>query len=262
MFDLLASWKVLAIAVVLLFITASVWEYYYTPISVETVANNYWAGYVATTSIPGSVSNVSASWTVPMVNCTQTRSASVLVWVGIDGWNENYNTVEQIGTRADCSGESPSYVAWYEFWRYQPNTITISNVTLHPSDKILAWVSGLYYTKTFVMRLEDQTDGQASLIHGNYTLAQLATAEWVVEAPGPVVGEKQSLANFTPAIFKDIRATIGGRSSSPTSFVDDKSVNLMALIYTCSDGFSKATPSQLEQLSDSFTVTWSAGGSC
>ena len=65
----------------------------------STSAN--WSGYAAT---GGGFTSVAADWTEPGVTCgSQTSYASF--WIGLDG--DGSNTVEQIGTEADCSGGRP-----------------------------------------------------------------------------------------------------------------------------------------------------------
>jgi hypothetical protein len=78
-----------------------------------------WSGY-AVTGPNGSVTDVKASWKVPLVTCpTNTANGSggyAAFWVGIDGWSSS--TVEQIGTDSDCVSLSgapytPTYYAWF-----------------------------------------------------------------------------------------------------------------------------------------------------
>jgi Peptidase A4 family len=59
------------------------------------------------------VQDVSGSWTVPSVTCDSGTEYSSF-WVGIDGFNSN--TIEQMGTDADCHSGSPAYYAWFELY--------------------------------------------------------------------------------------------------------------------------------------------------
>ncbi len=73
--------------------------------------NDIWTGYAVTGS---DFTQVHGSWIVAAVNCSETPNSDSSEWVGIDGWNSN--TVEQIGTDADCNYSTPSYYVWYEFY--------------------------------------------------------------------------------------------------------------------------------------------------
>jgi hypothetical protein len=101
----------------------------YDPLNHVTVSyNDAWTGYAVTGS---DFTYVQGSWTVTAVDCTKTPNTDSSEWVGIDGWSSN--TVEQVGTDADCNGKNPFYYVWYEF--YPLNTVVISDVSIAPGDK-------------------------------------------------------------------------------------------------------------------------------
>ena len=238
-------------------------QYYYTPIGASTSYSAAWAGYVVT-GTRGSVSNVSASWMVPSLNCSGRPDSCVLVWVGIVGQMEIpgiNETVEQIGTRGNCSGGHPSYFAWYEFWPLQNNTIQISNVTVRAGDTIAAWVSGSNSSKDFQMWIGDTDTQTSTFIHGNYSRALLLTADWIAEAPGYPDGTKLIMANFTNAEFENPMATVNGKSSQLLSFVEGSEAG--RLVYVCPDDtLVKAQPNGFERVSNSFAIQWLPRGDC
>ena len=53
--------------------------------------------------------------------------------MGLDG--DGTNTVEQIGTDADCSSGKPVYYAWYEMYPKFPVNLSL---TINPGDTISA----------------------------------------------------------------------------------------------------------------------------
>jgi hypothetical protein len=80
-----------------------------------SASSSNWAGYAAA-GAAGRFTSVSASWTQPTATCS-TGSQYAAFWVGLDGYTSQ--TVEQIGTEADCSGPNPAtpqYYTWYEVY--------------------------------------------------------------------------------------------------------------------------------------------------
>ncbi|MHB1557993.1 MAG: G1 family glutamic endopeptidase, partial [Isosphaeraceae bacterium] len=84
------------------------------------VLSGNWSGYVAAPNLsspqPGSVTDVSANWTVPTVTGSHKQTAYSAVWVGIDGYFGSSQTVEQVGTAQDIVHGRASYYAWWEMW--------------------------------------------------------------------------------------------------------------------------------------------------
>ena len=61
-----------------------------------------WAGYVATARHgPSKFSSVSGAWVVPAASCTGGHEAYSAVWVGVGGFRENAEGLEQLGTGAE-----------------------------------------------------------------------------------------------------------------------------------------------------------------
>ena len=111
-----------------------------------------WSGYAVTGS---GFTNAKGSWTVPSVNCSATPNTYSSFWVGIDGWTSS--TVEQTGTDSDCSGTTPSYYAWYEF--YPKGSYLISSVPVAPGNKMSAEV--VYSGNEFTATITNVTTGNS-----------------------------------------------------------------------------------------------------
>src|SRR5271156_2413075 len=69
----------------------------------DTMSSN-WAGYAVTgtSKSPVRFRTVSAHWVQPSVPCTSGQSYSGF-WVGLGGYRQSSQALEQIGTDADCS---------------------------------------------------------------------------------------------------------------------------------------------------------------
>jgi hypothetical protein len=252
---------VIVTVIAVLLVVISLATYYYEPIPTQQYSAHTWAGYVVEAP-QGSVDNVTGSWIIPSVRCNAGSESHVLFWVGIDGWNTPNETVEQIGTRSDCSNGSPNYYAWYEFWPLQPNTMRIYNITLRPGDSIRASVSGNPTTKSFAMIITDLATGNSSHVKGEYQSARLATAEWIVEAPNFLNGTRFIMADFSSVRFYSTILMAQGQTRSLNSLSGKGPVNATELTYACSDGTLKAQPSTIIRADDAFSVTWVRGGDC
>ena len=159
---------------------------------VQDTSSQNWEGYVIAGST-GSVQNVTGSWFVPSVVCSQTPSSVSASWIGIDGWSSS--TVEQIGTVSECSGTSASYYSWYEFYP-QEYMVSISGHT-QAGDTINAQVStsdGIYY-----LSMCDSTQNWCYQTRGTVNGgATDNSAEWITEAFSSCNPscQEQPLANF------------------------------------------------------------------
>ncbi len=210
-----------------------------------------WGGY-AVTGGAGSVTDVKGSWIVPAVTCTSGNQYSSF-WVGIDGYSSN--SVEQTGTDSDCSGATPVYSAWYE---YYPKYPVYSRMAIHPGDVMFAEVK---YTgrSSFTTTLTDVTTGKSFSSTGKVPSAARSSAEWIMEAP--YSGGVLPLANFGAVSFgQDYTgraptgvATIGSATGAIGSF-PAASVQQIAMAYT--NGTVKASPSVLTTDGTSFVGTW------
>jgi hypothetical protein len=223
-----------------------------------------WSGYAATSPTP--FTDVKGSWTQPAANCSSTTgppthgpgnrkgnghgnggggkssSSYASFWVGLDGYSSN--TVEQTGTDADCSGSTPVYYGWYEFYPAFPVNFS-DPVAAGDAMSAEVAVSG----STVTITLHDATRGwteHASQASNGYALS---SAEWIAEAPSS--GKVLPLANFGTVTFTGASATGGGTAGSISHFAYDP------ITMATSTGQTKAVPSGLSAGGGSFSVTWS-----
>jgi hypothetical protein len=188
----------------------------------EALALN-WAGYAdATTAQPvsscgsgdgcGSVSYVSANWTIPAVTCPappyRNEDQFVVDWIGVDGFNNS--TVEQTGTASYCFEGTPQYYNWYEM--YPSNTVVLGPASCvnnnigcpQPGDRISASIAvqpGTSGNDNYTITLNDLSSPANS---GTTTQACATSvcfdnsAEWIVERPAFAPG---GFVLFTPLSF-------------------------------------------------------------
>src|SRR5439155_17097705 len=82
-----------------------------TPGEATTVRSRNWAGYVVARD-GVRITEVRGSWVQPAIRCTGARLQYSSFWIGIDG--SANDTLEQLGTEADCKSGRASYGAWWE----------------------------------------------------------------------------------------------------------------------------------------------------
>jgi hypothetical protein len=149
-----------------------------------------WSGYVSTFHHEQAFRSVSGMWVVPQVSCTdgQGTAAGVqvghqetasAVWVGLGGFLETAESLEQVGTQQSCnrSGE-PIYEAWYEILPAAPILIRIP---VEADDKVSA--STIVTGDTVTMRFNNLTTGQHYTKRRHVRVTDVSSAEWIVEAP-------------------------------------------------------------------------------
>jgi hypothetical protein len=191
-----------------------------------------WAGYSAT---GGTFTKVSATWKQPTATCTAATAYSSF-WVGLDG--DGTNTVEQIGTDADCSGGKPVYYAWYEMYPKFPVNLSL---TIRPGDTLSASVT-TDGSGSFTLTIRDTTSGRSFTTVQKLRRARLGSAEVIAEAPSS--GSVLPLANFGSVGFS--AATVNGQPIG--NFHPDR-INMV------SGSTTKATTSALSN-GTAFSVTW------
>jgi Peptidase A4 family len=191
-----------------------------------------WAGYSAT---GGSFTSVSATWKQPAATCSAATAYSSF-WVGLDG--DGTNTVEQIGTDADCSGGKPVYYAWYEMYPKFPVNLSL---TIRAGDTLSASVT-TDGRGSFMLIIRDTTNGGSFTTTQRMKHAKLASAEVIAEAPSS--GGVLPLADFGSVGFS--AATVNGQPIG--SFNPDR-------IDMVSGTTTKATTSALSN-GTAFSVTW------
>jgi hypothetical protein len=135
------------------------------------VYSNNWSGAAATGD---TFRYVTASYSVPSVNCATTPSAFAYQWVGLDGFNSS--SVEQDGVAGYCSNGSPTYFAWSEM--YPANVVV--QFYLNPGDAIK---SNVYYSGSgnYTLSLKDLTSGQSFSQSATCTTCLRNSAEVITE---------------------------------------------------------------------------------
>ncbi len=235
-----------------------------------------WAGYVATgigstpsTASPSmSYTDVTGQWVQPRATCTRGTATSVAIWVGLGGYSESSQELEQIGSSADCSvGGKPSYYIWYEL---VPADSVNLKVRIRPGDTI---ASSVVVNGTDVLvQATDRTRGVRFTRHLTMASPDLSSADWIAEAPSQCSASgycpQLALTNFHSVSFTRSYAvgnTQNGTISSPswTSTELDLVPRAHRFYGDPNDpsslaGGAGAMPSALSTDGSGFTVTWSA----
>ncbi len=210
-----------------------------------------WSGYVVTGS---AFTSAKASWHVPEVDCSKTPNTYSAFWVGFDGWTNG--TVEQNGTDSDCSGTTPQYFAWYEFFPAGP--VLIADVPVSPGDVMSAEVS--YNGSEFTLYIKNETTGMSHTRTKAVPGAQRSSAEWIAEAPES--GGILPLADFGKANFGEDKTGIGGTNyatdSSTSGPISAFGSNIEEVTMVSSKNVVEAVPTSLTSDGTSFTVAWKA----
>ena len=217
-----------------------------------SVTSENWSGFAVT----GSAFTVAkGSWTIPTVNCTKTPSTYSSFWVGIDGYSSS--TVEQTGTDSDCSGSSPRYYAWYEF--YPAGSILISGVPVSPGNKMSASVT--YSGSEFTIKITNVTTGKTFSKSSRVSGAQRTSAEWIAEAPCCTrSGGILPLADFgTVDLGSDYTGVSGTNDATDGAIsgpISEFGSSVFSITMVSSGGANEAVPSALSADGTSFDVVW------
>ena len=229
-------------------------------------ATTNWAGYVATGG--GPYTSVTATWTVPNVSCPASASDGYSSqWIGIDGAVSD--TVEQIGTYADCGGANAttaSYGAWYEMLGDQAvnggaqvNLTPGSAYPVAAGDSMSATVSYDGISSVWTLTINDSTRPwlNPSTTHITWSAPEDASAEWIAERPELCNGagcSLASLADFGTTTFTNASAVANGTTGSIAA-LDGVPAEM---VRSDTDSTLLAEPSPLSA-GDVFTVAWFAG---
>lgn len=235
-----------------------------------------WAGYVATgigsTSTTASASmsytDVTGQWVQPKARCTPGVASSVAIWVGLGGYSESSQELEQTGTSADCSaGGETSYYIWYEL---VPADSVNLKVKIRPGDMI---ASAVVVNGTDVLvQVTDRTRRVRFTKHLSMASPDLSSAEWITEAPSQCGSSsfcpQLSLTNFGSVTFTRSFAIgngLNGTISSPNWMSTELQLVPRAHRFygdpndpTSLAGGAGATPTALVPDGSGFTVAWSA----
>ncbi len=176
-----------------------------------------WSGYAAIATdetVPTSFTDVTGTWVQPKATCTIGRASSSAFWVGIGGYDESSNSLQQLGTGIDCSGNTttPSYYAWWEL--VPASAQQIKTLKIFPGDTITAAVLVNGQKITFSLRNVTRKTRFSKVLTTAQTI-DTGSAEWVAEAPSECgsVGRCRvvPLTNFGTVTFTNAAVIANGQ---------------------------------------------------
>jgi len=186
------------------------------PTAVSDVSSN-WSGYTVTgagsTAITAATTmtftDVTGTWVQPAATCVPGDTNSAAMWVGLGGYSETSQALEQTGTEVDCSAAGKAtYSIWYEI---VPQPSEPVKLKIFPGDTITASVYVTGGTDVLV-QVKDRTRRTTFTKHVTVAQPDLSSAEWIAEAPSECSQFGRcttvDLANFGSVTFSKI-ATIG-----------------------------------------------------
>ncbi|WP_030902354.1 G1 family glutamic endopeptidase [Streptomyces sp. NRRL F-5126] len=202
-----------------------------------TEASN-WSGYAATGG-SGAYKSVSSSWVQPAVSCTSQNTYSSF-WVGIDGYSQSDNGLEQTGTEADCINGRATYGAW---WEVLPAAESAYSVTVKPGDHLKATVTN-DGNGQYTMTLADSTEGWTKTTHHAGSQGVNGSSAEVIAEATQVNGQIAALSNFGTVNFS-------GSTANGSTLPGSSDEIVMENFDT---GSVKAQPSALS--AGAFSDTW------
>lgn len=132
-----------------------------------------WSGYVLPVS-DNSVTAVSASWTVPTLNCSVTPNGTTAMWVGLNGTGAD--PLIQTGVASSCENSVQSIQAWWEVVPAANYSEVFSQLDVSAGDQMSAAVF-LNTDGQWETQLEDLTTGLegTTIFGGNWYVSNIAT---------------------------------------------------------------------------------------
>jgi hypothetical protein len=207
--------------------------------------------------------SVSAHWVQPAVNCAGNPGYSGF-WVGLGGFHQDSNALEQMGTEADCSASGAAhYFAWYELVPESPVDLRLA---IHPGDTIATsvTVSG----QRVRLELRDLTTRASYATTQRASAIDVSSAEWIAEAPSVCAGQNcrvLPLADFGSVPFSAAVATAtnGRKGSISDSAWSSTALELLGFAgglgparFGGSAAAATAAPTSLTSGGSAFTVAW------
>jgi hypothetical protein len=228
----------------------------------DVEATSNWAGYAVTAadpSAPTAFTGVSGTWKVPALRCGESDDDShAAFWVGLGGYVQGTQALEQIGTWADCNLQGPpSYFAWYELL---PGPALSFALAIEPGDTLKATVA-VDTQQHVTLTLRNLTRHTVASVRQRFQMVDLSSAEWVAEAPtycdltSFTCGVAQ-LANFGSVAMSNLQATANGKSGSVTSPLWTSTP--LEIHPTSGNTVGTCTPTNLAGNGASFRVSWDA----
>jgi len=221
-----------------------------------------WSGYVVTGN-EVSFSSASGTWVEPSVRCRKGGAPALsTVWVGIGGYANGSNVLDQVGTDANCSRSGQaSYFAWFELLpdiahdivgKVEAGDTMIGSVTIAGVNLIDVKLENATRRWTFDRKIQAGSPDRTS-------------AEWIVEAPYSCVRftcHQAPLANFGSVSIRSIAATGNGERGTlkhaawrATPLVLAPCVQTIADVKT--NGLpAVAVPREISRDGSSFAIAW------
>jgi hypothetical protein len=154
---------------------------------------------------------VKATFFVPYLNCSVTKSADSSDWVGLGGFVGSSDAVEQDGVTANCDKAGhASYRAWYAMY---PRGVTTKSVEIRGGDSVTASVFYDAATAVFTLTVANNTTGghftvQTTCQHTNACPRE--SAEVITSAPTATKSGKvtvRRLADYGAVSYTSIAIT-------------------------------------------------------
>jgi hypothetical protein len=173
------------------------------------VESSNWSGYAVT---GGPYTSVSGTFTVPSLESGDTTADQLAVWVGIDGFTADDNSLIQAGVEECVDPNDPSEFKLFPWWEILPAAETpITTVTVAPGDEVTVTI-GQADADDWTITLTDDTNKQSFTTTQAYD-GPATSAEWIVEAPETVDSngnpQPSPLAPYTPDVTIDGMGTTG-----------------------------------------------------
>ncbi len=232
----------------------------------DTAQSSNWAGY-AIHRAGVRFTRVIGRWRQPSATCVAGQQTYSSVWVGLGGYSQTSNALEQIGSEVDCSaGGKVVSTAWYELVPAASRTIRMK---VAAGDELSASVTVAGHDVSLV--LHDLTRGRSFTRHLHASAIDASSAEWIVEAPSVCSSsfacQTLALADFGSAHFSHARAVT---TSGHVGTISDRRWKLSKITlayggrHFISQGGSGASasalPSSLAASGSSFSVTYRGSG--
>lgn len=231
----------------------------------QAVTSANWSGYVAQSKSGDGFSNVSGSWVEPSTDCSASEGHASF-WVGLGGSGQSSQSLEQVGTAADCNaGGRADHYAWYELVPAAPVRLGLA---ISPGDHVTGKVS--VEGTSVTVSLTDATTGQSATKSLTMNYPDVSSAEWIAEAPSSCdqTGTCQPLplGDFGSVRFSNASATSNGHTGTIS---DSLWTTQPVALSGGSNGFvadqssGSAQPSNLSNDGSAFSVAYvgSAAGS-
>ena len=151
---------------------------------VDPQVSSNWSGYAIVSSdltAPLSFTDVTGTWVQPRATCTAGRRSASAFWVGLGGYDASSQSLEQLGTGADCNGESTTATS-YAWWELVPASAVRIRLKIFPGDTITAAVLVSGQTITFSLRDVTRKTRFSKVLTTGQAL-DTGSAEWIAEAP-------------------------------------------------------------------------------